>query len=644
MAKEVLHGVEVDDPFRHLEDAADPEVEAWTAEQDAAARRHLAALPGRDAFKARIVELSAAGRVAAPAIAGRRIFHLRRDGMENQPSLYVRESWDAPPRRLIDVNALSADGTKAMDWFAPSADGSLVAYGTSEGGSELSTLRVRRLDGTELPDVIPWTRGASVAWLRDGSGFYYTRYPEKDPYHRHVRFHRLGTDPAEDPMVFGEGRAKEDWPSVALGGNDRWLLVTVSMGWRRTEVYAKDRLADGPWLAISEGRDALSWALPAGDRVYVRTNDGSPNYRIDEVRLPSLERRVLVPEGAGALEYVAATRDGLVVLELRDAWSRGRRIGFDGRELGPLDLPPLGSVAELAADDGGSDFALSWQSFTEPPRLLRGSLATASLLAFESAGTATEAKVAQEWCRSKDGTRVPMFVISRGGGGPVLLTGYGGFNISRTPAYSPAVAAWVERGGTWVTATLRGGGEFGETWHRAGMLEHKQNDFDDFIACAEHLRPRGPLAILGGSNGGLLVGAALTQRPELFGAVVCSVPVLDMIRYHRFLIARLWIPEYGCAEEPAQFPYLLAYSPYHRVVDGTKYPAVLLATGEHDSRVDPMHAKKMAARLQRATSSGRPVLLRVERQAGHGQGKPLDKSVEESADLLAFAWSEGGKR
>jgi prolyl oligopeptidase len=668
---ETLHGEQVADPYRWLEDGDAPETREWVAAQNAHTRSVLDHLPRREAIRARLDQLLTTGSVGVPQVRGTRHFYTRRDGRQDQPVLRVREGVAGPERTLLDPNALSAGGLVSLDWWQPSRDGRFLAYGLSEGGDEWSVLRVLDVDrGIPLPgEEIPRARACSVAWLPDGSGFYYTRYPEpgavpagEEHYHRRVFLHALGTPWQADPEVFGAGRAKEDWPSVDLSPDGRWLLVIVSQGWARSEVYLLDRQQpDASFVPVHAGVEAWADGEVAGGRLYLRTNQDAPNYRlfaIDPERPGRDAWRELLPERPDrVLSAARAVAGVLAVEELQDASSHLRLYRSDGALHCQVKLPALGSLTGLGSEWDGEAVFAGFTSFAQPPTAYRVDPASGALEVFaapvsEGAGDGARHTVRQVWYASKDGTRVSMFLVHRpdlplDGHNPTLLTGYGGFNISRTPMFDASLMLWLDAGGVYALPNLRGGGEYGEAWHQAGMLERKQNVFDDFIAAAEWLVANGytrreRLAIRGGSNGGLLVGAALIQRPDLCKAVVCQVPLLDMLRYQTFRIARLWIPEYGSAEEPEQFRWLYAYSPYHRVRDGERYPAVFLLTAEGDSRVDPMHARKMAARLQAASASGEPVLLRVETAAGHGMGKPRNKVLDELTDVWSFlAWQLG---
>ena len=663
---ETLHGESIPDPYRWLEQGDDPRTQAWTASQNALTESLLAAVPARARLRARLDELLSIGALSTPEPVAGRYFYQRRDGRQNQPVLYVREGRDGEDRVLIDPNHLDAQGTTALDWFYPSEDGRLLAYGLSENGSEQSLLHVLEVDsGAPLPDRIPRTRSADLAWLPDGSGFYYTRYPAEgevpegeEHYHRSVFFHRLGTDSARDPLIFRPAE-KEHWPGVGLSPDGRWLVIGVARTFDQTDLYLQDLVARTPPVPVAKDVPATFDGEVVRGRLYLRTNLDAPTYRlylVDPER-PAREgwREIVPPRTDAVLDGFRITGSTLALSYLERAASRLRLADLEGNGVREVALPTIGSLFGLSGEWDGDELYYGFTSYTVPPTVYRLALPAGTTELWRRVDADLDPsryEVRQVGYPSRDGTEVTMFVVHRtglprDGANPVYLSGYGGFNISMTPAFSRSLLLWLERGGVVAIPNIRGGGEYGEAWHQGGMLGHKQNSFDDFIAAAEWLmrerytRPE-RLAAAGGSNGGLLMGAVLTQRPELFGAVVIQVPLLDMLRYHRFLIARLWIPEYGSAEDAEQFRWLRAYSPYHHVRDGVRYPAVLLATAESDTRVDPMHARKMAARLQAATSSDRPVLLRLEARAGHGAGKPLNKVLDELTDTWTFVFWQLG--
>ncbi|HEX6508615.1 MAG TPA: prolyl oligopeptidase family serine peptidase, partial [Chloroflexota bacterium] len=650
-----FHGQAIADPYRWLEDAESGETRRWVEEQNAHTRSLLDAVPGREALHARLADLNSIGIVTAPAVRRGRYFYQRREGHQNQPVLYMREGRDGAERLLLDPNEASAEGTVALDWWYPSHDGSSLAYGYSSEGNEWSTLFVLDVEsGTLLPDRIERTKYASVAWLPDNSGLYYTRYPRvgdvaegEENYWNRFYFHRLGTEPVSDPEVHVTELAREDMLSISISRDGRFLVAQIMKGWERANLYLRDLTSpDSPFRPVAEGYDALFNGVVDGETLYIHTNHDAPRYRLYRVSASDPAREnweEVIPERDDAvLDSFALTPGRIVAGYLRNATSAVSVFDRAGSRLFDVDLPALGTVTAITGNRDEPEAFYSFESFTIPSTVYRIDLEAGESRIWADVGAHLRSEdftVRQQWYTSRDGTRVSMFLVhradlDRGMTHPTVLTGYGGFNLSRTPLFFRNVIPWLEKGGVYALPNLRGGGEYGEEWHRAGMLEHKQNVFDDFIAAAEYLIAQGyaepsKLAILGGSNGGLLVGAAMTQRPDLFRAVVCQVPLLDMLRYHRFLIARLWIAEYGSADNPEQFPYIYAYSPYHHVREGERYPAVLFTTAESDSRVEPLHARKMAALLQAANASEHPILLRVETRAGHGVGKPLTKIIEE---------------
>ena len=685
---DIYHGTKVVDNYRWLEDGNSPETKKWVAEEMSYTRAILDPLPGRDAIHKRLTELLSIGSITAPFLAGKHYFYTKREGMQNQPVLYVRDGLNSPDRVLVDANQLAADGTIALDWFQPSNNGKYVAYGTSASGSEMSTLHViETKTGTMLPDIIERTRACSIAWLHDNSGFYYTRYPKKgdvpagqEMYNRHVFFHQLGSPVDSDDPIFGEGRDAEDWPSVSLSNDGRWLLISVAQGWTKTELFLMDLKSNKAPTRLTTGKNFLYSGDVYEGKVYITTNEDAPRYHLFVTDAGNFERdtwKEIIPQTDAVLQGAAVFGGKLFAQYEQNATSQLKLFDLDGKTLADITLPAIGTVFGTGGKWNRDEVFYAFQSFTVPPSIYRVDLTpvhtetkpsgpSGELIGLTSLWAKVDApsidpsayEVAQEWFQSKDGTRVPMFVVhkkglAKSGKNPTLLTAYGGFNISETPTFSRTAYLWMEHGGIYAVANLRGGAEFGEDWHRAGMLDKKQNVFDDMIAAAQHLitekyTDKNHLAIQGGSNGGLLMGAMITQRPDLFRAVVCQVPLLDMLRYQDFQIAKLWIPEYGSADDPAQFKWLFAYSPYHHVKPGAAYPAILFMTADTDTRVDPMHAKKMAALMQAEARNGqsktRPILLRIEQKAGHGAGKPVTKQIEEFTDVYSFLfWQLGVK-
>jgi prolyl oligopeptidase len=688
------HGRRISDPYRWLEDSATADTQQFVEQQNAYTRSVLDNIPGREELRRRIDKLLMIGRVASPHVGGNRYFYERRDGRQNQAVVYVREGRrgqgpQSEDRSLIDVNSLARDGTIALDWWYPSEDGKYVAFGTSSNGSELSTLQVLDVgSGKLLAEKIEHTRAASVAWFPDSSGFYYTRYPQpgtvpsgEEMYHRRVFFHRLpaarnasgdnasgdNASGTNDPLIFPTAAEKltpQQWPNVSIANDGRWLLVDVSEGWTRTDLYLKDlAAAETSFQRVTRGQNFLYHGEVLDGQLYITSNEGAPRFRVFKAACAAPDRshwKEIIAESDAVIEGRAAIiGKKLFVHSMRNASSQLRIFDLEGKPVADVAMPELGSIFDLGGHWNSETGFFGFVSYAVPPTVYEVSLSgqTQEWARVNSGIDPRKYQIEQRWFKSRDGTRVPMFVVNkkglvRNGHNPALLSGYGGFNVARTPFFNRNVMLLLlEQGGVYVDVQLRGGNEFGEQWHRDGMLEKKQNVFDDFIAAAEHLieekyTDAEHLAIQGGSNGGLLMGAALTQRPELFRAVVSQVPLLDMLRYQNFQIAKLWIPEYGSSDDPKQFEYLHAYSPYHHVKPGTSYPAVLFMTAESDTRVDPMHAVKMAALLQAQAANGTecPILLRVDSKAGHGVGKPIAKLVDDAVDVWSFLfWQLGVK-
>ncbi|MEO8201369.1 MAG: prolyl oligopeptidase family serine peptidase [Gemmatimonadota bacterium] len=663
---EELHGQLIVDPYRWLEEDESPDTVSWTRAQNAATERYLEAAPGRAAIRARLEELLSIGAISTPTPVRGRYFYQLREGGQNQPVLLVRMGLDGHDQVLLDPNALNPAGTTALDWFYPSDDGRLVAYGVSEDGSEDSVLSILEVEtGKLLSDRIRHTRAADLSWLPDSTGFYYTRYPSMgevpegdEHYHRSVFFHLLGEDPASDRLVF-RPEQKEFWPGVDLSPDGRWLLIGVSRSFDETDIYIQDLEGGGPLVPVAKDLPALFDAAVVRDRLYLRTNLEAPNYRVfvAEAANPGREfwRPLVLPRSNAVLEGLSISGNHLILSYVERATSRLVVTDLAGNSPREIELPAIGSVFGLGVEWDGAELLIGFSSFIVPPAIYRVDLQSGRMELWHRVAASINPdrfRVDQVSYPSRDGTTVTMFIVRPAdlhldGERPVYLTGYGGFNISMMPTFSRSMLLWLEAGGIIAIPNLRGGGEYGEAWHQDGMLGKKQNSFDDFTAAAEYLIREGytspsHIAAAGGSNGGLLMGAVLTQRSDLFRAVIIQVPLLDMLRYHRFLMARLWIPEYGSAENREEFAWLIEYSPYHKVRDGVGYPAVLLATAESDTRVHPMHARKMAARLQAATSSIHPILLRLETQAGHGAGKPISKLVDELTDTWTFVFTELG--
>ncbi len=662
MVEEQIHGVTVRDPYRWLEESDTPEASTWIRDQAAYARSYLDSLPTRDAIRARMTEILASGFVSTPTEAGGRYFYSRRSDDQNQPVVYMRVGLDGEDQVLLDPNLMSSDGTTTVDWYVPSHDGELLAYGKSTEGTETSTMYILDIaSGQDLDDVFPKVRFANPQWLKDGSGFYYSRPsdvesigPGEELYNRRVYFHRLGRDYEQDPELFGDGLDLEEIPDANLSDDERFLVLDTFLGWGRNHLYVRN-LSTGKTITIAEDGDFSYTGQILDDTLFLHTNAEAPRYRLMAVDLRRPQRAnwtTIIPESEAVLESVSIAGNRIFAARLKDARSELYSYALDGSDERRVELP-LGTVSGLSGKPSKEEAFFSFSSYVKPPTVYRIASDSAVPEAWQGVESSVDSdafEVRQTFYSSKDGTRIPMFLIGKRGlpadrSVPGLLYGYGGFNIPLTPSYSTWIFPWIEAGNLLAIANLRGGSEYGEEWHRAGMLGNKQNVFDDFIAAGEYLKAEGlvdpeRLIIHGRSNGGLLVGAALTQRPDLWRAVVCGVPLLDMLRYDRFRMAKLWVSEYGSAENPEDFEWLRAYSPYHQVKDGADYPATLIYTADSDSRVDPMHARKMVARLQMATSGDAPILLRYEQSAGHGRGKPLHKVVDEWADIWSFVFAQ----
>jgi len=658
VVRDTLHGVVVEDPYRWLEDQKAPETRAWIDAQNRFRESLMAPVPGFDSIRARFAQLLKVDAMGTPVERGGRYFFTRRRADQDLNVLCVRRGLRGTDEVLFDPHPLAPDHSTSALFMDYSPDGRLVAIGTREGGADEVKVLFRDVDtGRDLPDRLPLMRYFNFVIRPDRSGAWYSIYTPEGP---RVRFHELGADPAQDRLVFGEGYGADKFVDVALSEEGRWLLFTVYFGsaGERSELWVKDLVADGPVMPVIKDLDGFFTGAIAGDRLYVQTNWQAPKSRILRIDLrdPARERwQQVVPEGRGVIEGFALAGGRLCVNYLEDVVSKVRVFAADGGPLREISFPTPGAVGTLNGRWASNEAFFTFQSFVVPRSIFRYDVATGKRTEFwrPSVPVASERfETKQVWYASKDGTRVPMFIVQKkglplDGARPVYLTGYGGFTVNMTPAYDANAVLWVENGGVYAQPNLRGGAELGEEWHRAGMLERKQNVFDDFIAAAAWLvanRYTNPtkIAIEGGSNGGLLVGAALTQRPGLCRAVICTYPLLDMLRYDRFLIAKLWVPEYGSAEDSAQFAYLRAYSPYQNVKPGTAYPAVLFVTGDSDTRVAPLHARKMTALLQASTSSDRPVLLHYDTKAGHSSGRSVSKTVEDDAVRMQFLFWQLG--
>jgi len=662
------HGTRVPDPYRWLEDPDSPESRAWIEAQNRLTAAYLAEIPARATIRQRLTKLWNYPKYGAPFRKAGRYFFLKNDGLQNQSVLYKQASLEATPETLLDPNILSEDGTVALSTLAVSDNGRLLAYGTAASGSDWEEFRVRDVvTARDLPDHLKWIKFSGASWTKDGAGFFYSRYPEPTDKaltdvnrFQRLYYHRLGTDQAQDVLVY-ERPDQPDWGMNAEVTDDgRYAVLTVWLGTdRRNRVYFRD-LKDprhpqitGEVVRLLDDFDA-SYAFVGNDGpvFYFLTDLDAPRKRVIAIDTRHPERgrwRELIPQGQDVLEGVQIIHDTFVANYMHDASSRLRLFALDGRMLKDLELPTLGSIGSISGERKDDEMFYAFTSFLYPTTIFRYDFKSGATSVFKAPTIdfdPSRYETKQVFYTSKDGTRVPMFItykkgLTLDGSNPTYLYGYGGFNISLTPSFSVAMLVWLEMGGVYAVPNLRGGGEYGEEWHQGGMHEKKQNVFDDFIAAAEYLIAQGytspaKLAIAGGSNGGLLVGAAMTQRPELFGAALPAVGVMDMLRFHKFTIGWAWVTDYGSADSAAQFPYLYKYSPLHNIRAGTRYPATLVTTADHDDRVVPGHSFKFTATLQAAQAGPQPVLIEIETKAGHGAGKPTSKVIEEQADRIAF--------
>jgi len=664
---ETHFGVAVADPYRWLENdvRTDAQVRDWVTAENKVTEGYLAALPGRALLAGRMKRLYDYERYGVPHKAGERIFFTRNSGLQNQSPLYVRDGTGGPERLLLDPNALSADGATALAEWKPSQDGRWLLYAVQDGGTDWRTLRVIDVAaGKTLDDRVEWVKYSNLSWAHDGSGFYYSRFDapadggkfQATVENQRVYFHALGTPQDRDHMVYATPRRPKLGHYAEATDDGRWLIITSSEG--TDDRYALTLIpltgADRKPRTLVK-RLTHDWAFVGnvGDRLWFRTNLNAPRGRIVtlDAAHPHARPVEIVPQSPDTLSGASMIGSRIVIAYLSDAKTVASLVELDGRPVGEVPLPGIGTAAGFARKPGDSETFFSFSSYTDPPVIYRYDSATNQAqvwarprLAFDPEAFQTD----QIFYASRDGTRIPMFLIRRkdvaasGKPGPTLLYGYGGFNIAQTPGFSATRLAWLEQGGTVAIANLRGGGEYGTAWHDAGRLAHKQNVFDDFIAAAEYLRGqgiagKGQIAIEGRSNGGLLVGAVVNQRPELFAAALPSVGVMDMLRFDRFTAGRYWVDDYGYPDRQADFRNLLAYSPYHNIRDGQSYPAILATTADTDDRVVPGHSFKYTAALQHADIGTKPHLIRIETRAGHGSGKPVDKTIAEFADIYAFA-------
>jgi prolyl oligopeptidase len=667
---DTLHGIEVPDPYRWLEDIDSEQTQAWIAEQNQLTFGYLSQIPAQEQIAARIAELWNYEKYDPPFKRGGRHFFTRNDGLQNQSVLYWIESLEDQPRVLLDPNLLSEDGTVALTSYAVSEDGKLLAYGLSTAGSDWQEWRIRVVDsGQDLEDHLEWVKFSDASWAPDNQGFYYSRYDEPEEgteykganYYHKLYYHRIGTSQSADELDYARPDQKEWGFGGQVTEDGHYLVITVWIGTHRENgIFYQDLETErGPIVELLADFDALYDVIGNdGPIFYCLTDLDAPMSKVIAIDITQPEPenwREVIPESEDALQTVSLIGDRFVATYLHDAHSRVVVFDKAGHNVREVELPGIGTVVGFYGRQADNETFYLFTGFATPGGVYHYDMDSGKATVFrqpELDFDPGEFVTEQVFYPSRDGTPIPMFISHKkglkiDGNTPTYLYGYGGFNIAMTPQFRVSSLVWMEMGGIYAQANLRGGGEYGKPWHEAGMKLKKQNVFDDFIAAAEWLIEKGytcqsRLAIAGGSNGGLLVGACMTQRPDLFGVCLPVVGVLDMLRFHEFTIGWAWTSDYGSPEDPKEFEALLAYSPYHNLKPGTSYPATLIATGDHDDRVFPAHSFKFAAALQAAQAGPAPVLIRVETDAGHGLGKPTSKLIEEAADLWAFVGHQMG--
>ncbi len=661
---ESRHDTPIADPYRWLEDLNSPETQAWITAQNEVTNAYLAQLPSRDRIRQRLTELWNYERYGVPVKHGGRYFLTRNNGLQNQAVLYWMAQLEDEPKVLLDPNTLSTDGTVALSGYAISEDGTLLAYALSASGSDWMEWRVREVaSGTDRGDMVQWAKFSGASWSHDNAGFFYSRYdaPNADDAYKGINYfhklfyHRLGTSQDEDVLIY-ERPDQQEWNfNGGVTDDGHYLIIYVSRGtFRQNGIFYKDlQNPDSPVVELLNRFDAAySFVGNDGPHFYFRTDHSAPLGRLIaiDIRKPvAAHWQELIAEAKDTLRGVSLVNRQFITNYLHNAHSQVQIFDQEGALVRALELPGIGSVSGFGGNQDDSETFYSFSGFTAPGIIYRYDLATGEQSIFRQPTLQFDPdlyETQQIFYPSKDGTQVPMFLCHKKGlplnaDTPTYLYGYGGFDIPLTPSFAVNVLTWMEMGGLFAQPNLRGGGEYGKEWYQAGTLERKQNVFDDFIAAAEWLIANGytstpKLAIGGGSNGGLLVGACMTQRPDLFGASLPAVGVLDMLRFHKFTIGWAWVSDYGSPDDPEQFQTLLAYSPYHNLKVGTHYPPTLITTGDHDDRVFPAHSFKFAAALQHAQGGPAPTLIRIETKAGHGAGKPTSKMIEDAADKWAF--------
>lgn len=677
-ASDTLHGVAVPDPYRWLEDASKPDVSEWMKVHDARARAHLAALPGREMIEKRLTELIYVDEIFAPIKRGERYFYSRRAKDVEKAIVYTKDGVDGQEKVLLDPNTIKEDGMPvSLGVFEPSHDGRTVVYALRPNNADEATLYLMDVETGRNSqfDVIEGAKYAEPSWTPDDSGFYYTWLPTDPsipvadrPGYAEVRFHKLGTKASADIIIHERLNDPTAFIDARVTRDGKWLFFNIWHGWAENELFVRPAPAGVPtsdwdpkadWTLLSGGHKSLFLVEDYKDRFYIATNHEASNWRvlaIDPGKWAFDQWSELIPEGDAVLSDFKIVGGHFGLTFLRNAASELRVHDLSGKLVRKVALPTLGTASRFIGEPDDDEAFFYFSSFTYPREIYRTSISSGATSVYTRLDVPIDSsafEVEQVWFPSKDGTKVSMFIVSKkgleqNGANPTLLYGYGGFNISITPQFKALLYPWLEQGGVYAVPNLRGGGEYGEAWHQAGMLTNKQNVFDDYVAAAEYLianKYTNPdkLAIYGRSNGGLLVGAAMTQRPDLYRAVICGVPLLDMVRYHLFGSGKTWIPEYGSAEDEAQFKAIVKYSPYNNVV-AADYPSLLMLSTDHDDRVDPMHARKFVAAVDHATTGKKITLLRIEMNAGHGGADQRKSAVDKGVDMLSYLMRELGMK
>jgi prolyl oligopeptidase len=659
---EDIHGTEITDPYRWLEDQDASETRAWIAEQMKYTEQYLSQVKIRPSMVDELTKLERVESYSVPIERGGNFFFKKRLADENQGSIYLRRGLHGQDERLVDATKLSTDQNTSVQINDVSKDGKLLVYGTRSGGADEETVHIRDVaSGKDLPDSLPSARYSGVQLSPDEKSLFYARF---DPTGSLVFQHKLGDDPAKDELLFGKSFEGETLGPMQLIGaeiteNERYLMITVAHGVppKRVDIYVKDlRQPDSKVKPVIHGIDSRFTPINSYDDLYVMTDNNAPNYKVMQVHIgdPQPQHwRTIVPEGKDVISGISVVGGKLFVTGLHDVVTETRIFSMEGKPIGHVTYPTIGAATEVYGREDSDHGFYSFESFIIPPTIYHYDVKTGKAEVFAKPTVqfnSDQYEVKQVFYKSKDGTRVPMFISSkkglkRDGNAPALMFAYGGFLVNLTPSWNPEYAWWMEQGGYYAQPNLRGGGEYGEKWHQAGMFEHKQNVFDDFFGAAQYLideKYTSPkrLAIRGRSNGGLLMGVAMTQHPEMFGAIWCGYPLLDMIRFQNFLVGKWWTAEYGSADNAEQFPYLLKYSPYQNLKPGMKFPAIMFNTGDSDTRVAPLHARKMTALVQRDNASDRPILLHYQTVSGHSAGVSITQAIKDTADELSFLWNE----